>query len=376
MLPLKGIRVVDASRLLPGGFCSMILSDLGADVVKVEEPFLGDYMRFAPPLVDGVSVFHSVVNRNKRSVAINLKKQQGKQILRKLLAGADVFIEGFRPRVMDRLGFGFKDVKIFNNKIVYCSISAFGQEKRESSIPGHDLNFQALSGVFTERSVNFPTVQYADLVSGLYAAIGIISALVKEPREAVHVDVPIVQSLTSLLILHLATHLSEVKGEFDGLLYGEEPYYKLYETSDGKYLAVAAIESKFRKNLARLLHDDKLAEMMSSGKEERKAAEKKLAEVFKNDTRDNWINKLMEEETCVTPVLGIGEVISMKWSDVVYDGKARVLKTPILFKNGRDARRRESSAPSLGENTVEILKALGFKKKKIERLRQKGVIQY
>ena len=106
----------------------MILSDLGADVVKVEEPFIGDYMRFAPPLVDGVSVFHSVVNRNKKSVAINLKKPKGKQILRKLLAEADVLIEGFRPGVMDRLGFGFKDVKIFNNKIVYCSISS-GSER-------------------------------------------------------------------------------------------------------------------------------------------------------------------------------------------------------------------------------------------------------
>ena len=145
VLPLKGTRVVDITRLLPGGFCSHLLSEYGAEVIKVEEPGLGDYIRNVPPRVDGVSLVHTMINRGKLSVGIDLKKTAGKEVLRRLIRASDVFLEGFRPGVADRLGFSYESVKALNRRIVYCSISSFGRLSRLSSMPAHDLNLEAMS---------------------------------------------------------------------------------------------------------------------------------------------------------------------------------------------------------------------------------------
>jgi crotonobetainyl-CoA:carnitine CoA-transferase CaiB-like acyl-CoA transferase len=371
---LDGIKVIDVSRLLPGGFCSMTLAELGADVIKVEEPGIGDYMRLAPPFVDGVSFFHSTVNKNKRSIAVDLKKNEGKKILEKLIIDADVFVEGFRPGVMKKLGFDFETVSKLNRRIIYCSISSFGQLHNMSRLPGHDLNFQALSGVFTKsKAVKFPTVQYADMVAGLYAAIGILAALSSPKRKAIHIDVPIVQSLTSLQILHLASYLSNVSTDFDGLLYGEEPYYKFYKTKDQKYIAVAAIEEKFRLNLLRILTAEDIIHLMNGSKQDRKRAERRLAAIFKMKTRDQWTSILMEKETCVTPVLDISEVLNYPWSKEVYEAQQKVLMMPI---KARGMKKNEiKKAPSIGENTDDILFSLGYSEKEITVLKSKNIVQ-
>jgi crotonobetainyl-CoA:carnitine CoA-transferase CaiB-like acyl-CoA transferase len=371
---LNGIKVVDVSRLLPGGFCSMILAELGADVIKVEEPGIGDYMRLAPPLVDDVSFFHSTVNKNKRSIAVDLKKNEGKKILEKLIINADIFIEGFRPGVMKKLGFDFETVSKLNRRIIYCSISSFGQLHNMSRIPGHDLNFQAMSGVFTTSKVpKFPTVQYADMVAGLYAAIGTLAALSSSRRRAIHIDVPIVQSLTSLQILHLASYLSNVSTDFDGLLYGEEPYYKFYRTKDQKHIAIAAIEEKFRLNLLRILKAEDIMQLMNGSKEDRQKAERRLAAIIKMKTRDEWTSILMEKETCITPVLDISEVLKYPWSREVYDAQRKVLIIPI--KSRGEKKHAIKEAPSIGEDTDDILSSLGYSKREIMILKSKNVVQ-
>ncbi|MDG6935063.1 MAG: CoA transferase [Nitrososphaerota archaeon] len=360
MEPVSGIKVLDASRLLPGGFCSMILADLGADVIKVEEPGVGDYMRMAPPLVDGVSPFHTIVNRNKRSVALDLKKERGREAMRRLVKWADVFIEGFRPGVMERLGFSFSEVKRYNPGIVYCSITAFGAGDPMSRIPGHDINFQAMSGVFSySEKPSFPGVQYADFVAGLYAAIGILAALTRMPRKAVHIDVPIVQSLTSLLILHTASYLENSPSELSGLLYGQEAYYNIYRTKDNRYIAVAAIEKEFRNNLLKILGAPELERLMFGSVKDRKRARFALAKIFRQKTRDEWSSILLKSETCATPVLDISEALNSAFGGSVFEKGAGILFSPLKF-NGERAKALRKRAPELGRDTKDVLHSLGL----------------
>ncbi|MEM3638134.1 MAG: CaiB/BaiF CoA-transferase family protein [Conexivisphaerales archaeon] len=376
MQPLKNLTVIDVSRLLPGGFCTMVLADLGASVIKVEQPGLGDYMRLAPPFVDGVSPFHSTVNKNKLSISVDLKTNEGREILIKMVKDSDVFVEAFRPGVMKRLGLDYASLRKHNNKLVYCSLSAFGQNEKLSLMPGHDLNFQAMSGIFSYvKKPTFPTVQLADMVSGLYAAIAILAALNQKPRRSVHLDIPITQCLTSLLILHLGRYFSGSKADFDRLLYGEEPVYRFYMTKDKKFLAVAAIEQKFRKNLLRLLgleEEEEEENLMVKGK--RKIVSSRLAKIFKSKDRNEWMELLAGKETCVAPVLEIGEVLSSGWSDAVFDRKLRVLKTPVKMESSETVELKP--APTLGKDTCAIMKKLGYKAGQIENYRKKGIIQF
>ena len=254
MLPLKGIRVLDISRLLPGGFCTYLLSSYGAEVVKVEEPGLGDYLRDMPPLEGGVSLLHEMINRGKRSVGIDLKKEEGKQVLRRLIERSDVFLDGYRPGVVEALGFSFDQVRKINDSIVYCSISAFGHDSPMSSMPAHDLNFQAMSGLLgSTAEPQVPFVQFGDYVAAMYAALGILAALNQRERKATYVDVPAVQSLMSLLMIPASSYFAtqQPPARRQSLVFGSEPYYDIYKTSDGRFIAVAAIEERFWENLMR-----------------------------------------------------------------------------------------------------------------------------
>jgi len=377
---LDGVRVLDVTRLLPGGFCSMILSDMGAKVIKVEEPGIGDYMRFTPPTVRGLSPVHKMVNRDKMSIGLNLKSAGGRGVLRRILKDSDVFLEGFRPGAIERLGFSFEEVRRVNPRIVYCSISAFGHEHQLSSMPGHDINFQAMSGVLEPGSgEQVPYVQIGDLCAGMYAAIGILGALVSGKKRAVYVDVPIVQSLISWLIIPVSTYLATGIPPRAGhsLLFGSEPYYNLYRTSDSKYVAVAAIEEEFWQNLLTELGLAELQSLRFGTKAERALVTKRLKETFSKKTRDEWAGLLMGKNTCVTPVLAVDEVMRADWLKksgvLLKEGRSRILGTPISFTPRFRAPPRR--APELGEQTDFILRRLGYAPKRIAELKRMGAIQ-
>ena len=207
----------------------MLLSDMGAEVVKVEQPGLGDYMRATPPTKNGRSPVHSTVNRNKLSIGVDLKSPGGKEVMRRLLRTADVFVEGFRPGAMSRLGFSFGSVRKINPKVVYCSISAYGQGGRLSSMPGHDINFQAMAGTLAYSSgVEVPLLQLGDMTSAMYAALGILGALAGK-KGAVHIDVPIVGSLLSWMVVPASAYLATGKPPKEGhsLVFGATPYYNI-----------------------------------------------------------------------------------------------------------------------------------------------------
>lgn len=384
MGPLSGIRVVDITRLLPGGFCSHLLASYGADVVKVEQPGLGDYLRKTPPLQDDVSLVHTMINSGKRSIGIDLKNADGKEVLRRLVAKSDVFLEGFRPGVADQLGFSFDEVKKMNGRIVYCSISSFGRASSLSSMPAHDLNFQAMSGLLGSAGrPQVPFVQLGDYISGMYGTIGILAAIQGPERRATHVDVPIVQSLMSLLMLPASSYFTtrEPPARGQSLVFGSEPYYSLYMTKDGRYLAVAAIESRFWENLMRSLGLERLSGLRDGTKRERQRLRTELKRVFATKTQKEWASSLMKRDTCVSPVLDIHEAIDSPWareSGVVGSvGGRSVLNPPLVFSDGgtRSEDGREEApgaelpdAPSLGEHTRAILRELGYGAGQVGRL--------
>jgi crotonobetainyl-CoA:carnitine CoA-transferase CaiB-like acyl-CoA transferase len=380
---LEGIRVIDATRLLPGGFCTMLLSDMGAEVVKVEQPGLGDYMRHTPPTTrNGRSPVHSTVNRNKLSIGIDLKTAEGKGVMQRLLKEADVFVEGFRPGAMTRLGFSFSKVKEINPKIVYCSISSYGQDSRLSSMPAHDINFQAMAGTlaYSTGKAEVPLLQLGDMASGVYAALGILGALV-ERRGAVHIDVPIVASLLSWMVIPASAYLATGKAPKEGhsLVFGSTPYYNLYGTSDGKYVAVAAIEEGFWKNLVVALAAPDLEHKRFGTARERREVTAALKQIFATKTRDEWSKRLMDKDTCVTPVLTVEEALTSDWAKSMHmlvelAKEETILNGPIRSR----PRMRNSSftpAPSLGQNTRAIMKSLGYASREIEALRAKSVIE-
>ncbi|MDG6913751.1 MAG: CoA transferase [Nitrososphaerota archaeon] len=377
---LDGLKVVDATRLLPGGFCTMVLSDMGADVIKVEQPGLGDYMRATPPMKDGRSPLHATVNRNKKSIGIDLKSAEGKAVMRRLLRTADVFVEGFRPGAMARLGFSFSHVKRVNPKIIYCSISAYGQESRLSSMPGHDINFQAMAGTLAYSTrAEVPLLQLGDLASGMYAALGILGALAGRRRPA-FVDVPIVASLISWMVLPASVYLAtgRTPGEGNSLIFGSTPYYNVYQTSDGKYMAVAAIEPAFWRNLVESLGLPELEPMRFGAAEERDYVVSELRRVFATKTRDEWARLLMHRDTCVTPVLTVEEALASDWAKslgmLAGIGGEDVLNGPVRTVPAMRSK-PFTAAPDLGEDTYSIMKSLGYSQAVTRRLKSKGAVQ-
>ncbi|MDE1857667.1 MAG: CoA transferase [Thaumarchaeota archaeon] len=377
---LEGVRVVDATRLLPGGFCTMLLSDMGAEVIKVEQPGLGDYMRATPPTKDGRSPLHASVNRNKQSIGIDLKSREGKEVMTRLLKTADVFIEGFRPGAMSRLGFSFQRVKKINPRVVYCSISAYGQEGELSSMPGHDINFQAMAGTlaYSERT-GVPLLQLGDMTSGMYAALAIAGALA-DRKKAVRIDVPIVGSLLSWMVAPAAAYLATGKAPKEGhsLVFGSTPYYNVYRTSDGKYVAVAAIEEVFWRNLVMALGAPELEHMRFGTLQEREHVTAELKRIFATRTRDQWASALMRRDTCATPVLSVEEALTSDWAKgmamLANLGGEHVVNEPVTSVPAM-RRRPFTRAPELGEHTGPLLKSLGYSRAQVARLKAQRSVQ-
>ncbi len=341
----------------------MILSDLGAEVVKVEQPGLGDYMRLTPPLTNGYSLVHHSVNRNKKSLAVDLKKKEGKEILTRLVEKADVFIEGFRPGAIERLGFSYKYVSKVNRNIVYCSISSFGRKSDMSMLPGHDINFQAAAGTLSYSKEEVPMLQLADISSGMYACIGILSALASSKRP-VFVDIPIVQSLLSWLVIPLSAFFASGRLPYPGhsLVFGSESRYRLYRTKDNRFFALGAIEEKFMKRFL------KICGIKDNLKEEELS---KRIESFISSRKFEDLIDICSEETCFTPVLRLNESINSDWARayrmIEYVSGLPVVNTPFGSK-------QHGKAPEIGENTDEILLFLGYSSKDIQSLRKKKVI--
>src|SRR5579884_2349693 len=390
--PLNGIRVLDLSRLLPGAYASQMLADFGADVIKVEEPGSGDYGRSMPPYAtNGVGLGFQAINRNKRSISLNLKSARGREIFLTLLKRADVVLESFRPGVLERLDLGYDVLKVTNPRIIYCAITGFGQEGPYRLRAGHDLNYAGYAGLLHyNRSARgepaMPASQFGDLVGGSYmAVIGILTALIGRAQtgEGRMVDVSMTEGVMSLLPLLTSIYLNTGKAPQPGhsSLDGGLPCYNIYETKDGKYVTLAALEPKFWHTFCTHIgHLELLPFHTPVGPGEREQAIEILRSIFKTKTRDEWQAELAEIDACVGPVYTLEEALNdphararnVTFSAPLDGGTFRSLPSfPRI--SGVDGEQRYAP-PALGEQSDEILREIGYSDTELEQFKREGSI--
>jgi alpha-methylacyl-CoA racemase len=382
-MPLSGIRVLDLTRLLPGAFCTMLLADMGADVIKVEEPATGDYMRWTPPLVNGQSALFNALNRNKRSLTLNLKSEAGRDLLLRLVERSDVLVEGNRPGVMERLGLGWPVIHVRNPALVMCSITGYGQDGPMASRAGHDINYVATAGVLglngAQGAPPLPlAVQVGDIGGGgLQPAVAILGALVGVQRgdQGRWIDVSMTDGAVSWLALVLAQQgAGEQVGRGDHRLTGRYACYRVYTCKDGGYYSVGALEPKFWTALCNAVGVPDLIEIQFAGGDEQARAHRAMEAVFLSKTRSEWEGELGGLEVCCEPVLDLSEVAShpqIAARGLVVDGPAGVEVRPAVPMRA-DWRKRD--APGLGEHTAEILSELGVDGARLASLQKDGVI--
>jgi len=389
---LAGVRVLDLTRLLPGGFCTVLLADLGAEVLKVEDTGMGDYIRWAPPYHEGAedsakSALFLALNRGKRSIRLDLKQEAGRDVLLALAEEHDVVVEGFRPGVMDRLGVGYEALRERNPRIVYCAITGYGQTGPYTGRSGHDLNYLGLVGLLDmSGEAGGPPVQSAGQIAdlgggGLMAAYAILAALRGAERsgEGQLVDVSMADGALSWLSMAAASYLADRRVPQRGSesLTGGFVCYRPYACADG-HVTMAALEPKFwaafcvgigREDLL-----DKAFEAPGSD------AHREVEAVFRARTRADWKAFADEHDCCLEPVLDLGEALDselVRERDMVLEldqpGAAepvRLLSHPV--KLSRTPGVPQGPGPALGEHTREVLAGLGYGAEEIAELERSG----
>jgi len=389
--PLAGIRVLDLTRLLPGGYATLLLADLGADVVKVEEPGKGDYIRWTPPIVGEHSAAHIALNRNKRSMTLNLKSEEGRALFLDLAGGFDVVIESFRPGVMDRLGAGWSALSERHPHLVYCAISGYGQDGPRAAAAGHDVNYIAYAGLLGingragDRPV-IPGVQIGDLAGGGMAAV--ISILVALHARAStgrgeFCDVSMMDGAMSWLTIHagafVATGETPRPEEMD--LSGRYPCYRLYRAADG-WLAVGALEPQFWSALCGALGRADLTDDGFATGERREEVIAELEDLFVQKTRTEWMATFEGRDVCVAPVNAFAESFSdpqVRHRDMVFEsevpgsGAWTHIGNPLRV-GGVGGRVDRRPPPRMGEHTDEVLSEHGLDQRAVADLRSAGAI--
>jgi crotonobetainyl-CoA:carnitine CoA-transferase CaiB-like acyl-CoA transferase len=394
-LPLAGLTVLDLSRLLPGGFCSLLLADFGADVIKVEDTGLGDYVRWSPPYYEGAeptskSALFLSLNRGKRSIRLNLKAEAGQQVLLALVRDADVVLESFRPGVMDRLGVGYERLRQENPGLVYCAITGYGQDGPNRGRSGHDMNYLGLNGLLgLTGQADGPPVQaagqIADLGGGaLMAAVGILMALRERERsgEGQLVDCSMFDGALSWLAMLAAETFAAGRAPRRGELglAGRYNCYRPYECADG-YVTLGALEPKFWKAWCDGVGRPDLVEHAYDGPGSESHAA--VTAVFLQRTRDQWRAFASEHDCCLEPVLELDEALEselvaarqmvVELAQPGVDGPVKLLGVPIkLSRTPGDPAR--APGPALGEHTDQVLAAAGYGPQEIAALYESGAV--
>jgi len=394
-LPLEGLIVLDLSRLLPGGFCSLLLADFGADVIKVEDTGMGDYIRWAPPYYEGAqestrSALFLSLNRGKRSIRVNLKSELGQEVLLRLVRDADVLLESFRPGVLDRLGVGYERLRRENPGLVYCAITGYGQDGPHRNRSGHDMNYLGLNGLLgLTGDREGPPVQaagqIADLGGGaLMAAVGILVALRERERsgQGQLVDCSMFDGALSWLAMLAAEMFAggHAPRRGDIGLAGRYNCYRPYACADG-YVTLGALEPKFWQAWCKgVQRPDLLAHAFDSPGSESHAA---VTDIFRQRTREQWRGFASEYDCCLEPVLGLDEALDSELVaarqmvvGLTQPGVAepvKLLGVPIkLSRTPGDAAR--APAPELGEHTDVVLADAGFSQSEIAALHEAGAV--
>jgi alpha-methylacyl-CoA racemase len=393
-LPLADIRVLDLTRLLPGGFCSLLLADFGAEVLKVEDTGMGDYVRWAPPYYGDEeqqplgtrSPLYLALNRGKRSIRLNLKDDKGREALLRLVADYDVVLEGFRPGVLDRLGVGYETMREANPAIVYCAITGYGQTGPHTGRAGHDMNYLGLNGLLgmTGERGGRPIQsagQIADIGGGaLMAAFGVMAALHERARsgEGQLVDVSMADGSLAWLAMEAARYFCDgsVTRRGEHQLAGRLICYYPYEAADG-WVTCGALEPKFWSAFCNGVERPDLIEKQFEPPDS--DAWREVAEIFRSRSRDEWLAFNDEHDAMIEPILDLDEALE---SDLVREremvveleqpeiGPVRLLGLPI--KMGRTPGRADRPAPAFGEHTDEVLREAGYSEDEIAAIKDSG----
>jgi crotonobetainyl-CoA:carnitine CoA-transferase CaiB-like acyl-CoA transferase len=382
--PLRGVRVLDLTRLLPGPVCTQHLADLGADVVKVEDTGAGDY---APPAL------RALVNRNKRGLQIDLKQPGGAEAFLLLARDADVVVEGFRPGAMARLGLGYAEVAAVNPRIVYCSLTGYGQDGPYRDRPGHDLNYCGHAGVADQLGAGadrlaLSNLPVADLLGGaLTAAMGILAAVFDAARtgRGRHVDIAMADGALAHAVMPLATLAAHGRTRRAGTdtLTGGLACYALYRTADDRFLAVGALERKFWDALCDVIERADLKPKHRSGDAAAEARVRdELAAIFGARPLAHWEARFARADCCVSPVHTLEEALAdphFRARGMVLEGvhptlgALTQLASPVKMSRHRFALQRH--APRPGEHTVELLREAGCSEAAIAAWLEKGVVR-
>ena len=394
-LPLEGIRVLDLSRLLPGGFCSLLLADFGAEVIKVEDLGMGDYVRWSPPYYDGADdsakgALFLALNRNKTSVRLNLKDPAGREVFLRLAREHDVVLESFRPGVLDRLGVGYERLREENPGLVYCAITGYGQDGPLRDRSGHDMNYLGLIGLLgLTGEEGGPPVQAAGQIADIgggaqMAAIGILTALRERDRsgEGQFVDVSMADGALSWLAMVAARFFAEERsprrGELE--LAGRLVCYRPYACADG-WVTLGALEPKFWAAWCRGVGREDLIEKQFEPPGSPTHAE--VQGIFMERSREQWSAFAAAHDCCLEPVLDLDEALAsdlVRERDMVTEldqpgaqRPVRLLGAPIkLSRTPADTNRKPG--PALGEQTDAVLRALGYDEAQVAALKQAGAV--
>jgi alpha-methylacyl-CoA racemase len=393
-LPLSDVKVLDLTRLLPGGFCSLLLADLGAEVLKVEDTGMGDYIRWAPPYYGSEeqqalgtrSSLYLSLNRGKRSVRLDLKSDRGREALLRLIAEHDVVLDGFRPGVLDKLGVGYEPMREANRRVVYCAITGYGQDGPYAQRAGHDMNYLGLVGLLgLTGAKDGPPMQsagqIADIGGGaLMAAFGVMAALHERERsgEGQMVDVSMADGALSWLAMVAGRYFCDGEAPRRGeqMLAGGALCYLPYEADDG-WVTCGALEPKFWTAFCNGVGRPDLVEKQfeAPGSE----AWRQVAELFRSRTRDEWKAFNDEHDCCIEPVLDLdealgSELVRAREMIVAFEqpqlGTVRQLGNPVkLSRTPADPTR---PAPAFGEHTDEVLAEVGYSEAEIKAMKASG----
>ncbi|KAA0944671.1 CoA transferase [Pseudomonas sp. ANT_H14] len=389
--PLASLKVLDFSTLLPGPFASLLLADMGAEVLRIESPTRMDLLRVLPPHDRGVSASHAYLNRNKRSLALDLKQAEALEIVRQLVKDYDIVLEQFRPGVMDRLGLGYEALKAINPKLIYVSITGYGQTGPYKDRAGHDINYLALAGVasYTGRQDSGPLplgVQLADVGGGsLHAAIGLLAAVIARQQSGVgqYLDVSMTDCAFSLNAMAGAGYLAcGVEPAREDQMLNGGSFYDYYRSRDGRWLSVGSLEPGFMQQLCTTLGCPELAPLGLSPKAEQQKALKQALQVeFEKRSFEELCGLFAGVDACVEPVLSLGEALKhpqLKARDLVSqvprgDGSSQAqMACPLKFSEGLPAPRH--IGVGLGAHSDEVLGELGFSTERIAQLRGAKVV--
>lgn len=384
---LKELKMLDLSRLLPGPYCTLLLADLGMGVLKVEDLEQGDYMRAMGPVRGKDSANFLALNRNKKSMKLNLKVKEGREIFYKLIETYDIILEGFRPGVMERLGIGYQELKKRNPRVIFCSLSGYGQDGPYRERSGHDVNYIGLGGVLELiGSQNgppvIPGVQIADIgAGGMMAAIAILSAAIHREKtgEGQYLDISMMDGVISWLSMHAGKYFMDrevlKRGEIQ--LAGRYACYQVYSTKDGRHMSLGALEPKFWMNFCEAIGRKDLIYKQFIEGEERLQVIEEIQDLFKTKTQKEWVDFFKNVDACCEPILNFEEVFQhpqvlhrkmvMEYEHPV-EGKVRQVGNPI--KSSQFPFEIRLPSPAWGEHTMEVLKAIGYSEEEIKQFKE------